>query len=120
MNLPNADGVKIEMEKITDYLLNPLHPDAAGKAAFFSAMGFRVGEWEGLANTLRQVAVDGPVVTKVDSLHGTKYVVDGRITTPIGKTVFVRTVWIVDHGASTPRLVTAYPYEEGGRDAERT
>ena len=33
MNLPNADGVEIAKQKITDYLLNPLHPDGAGKAA---------------------------------------------------------------------------------------
>lgn len=31
MNLPNVDGVEIASEKITAYLLNPRHPDGAGK-----------------------------------------------------------------------------------------
>jgi hypothetical protein len=27
----------------------------------------------------------------------------------------VRTIWIIDRGLDTPRLVTAYPYQESGR-----
>jgi hypothetical protein len=41
-----------------------------------------------------------------------KYFLDGQIETPNGKTPLVRTVWIVDLGLDTPRLVTAYPQEE--------
>ncbi|MGD0536588.1 MAG: DUF6883 domain-containing protein [Verrucomicrobiota bacterium] len=37
---------------------------------------------------------------------------EGRIETPGGKTPWVRTVWAVDLGLNTPRLVTAYPQEE--------
>ena len=120
MNLPNADGVEVEKEKITGYLLNPLHPDAAGKAAFFTAMGFTDDEWEGLANALRQVAACCPVVREVDSPHGAKYVVDGAMPTPIGRTPSVRTIWIINQGEDTPRLVTAYPHERGAQDAEGT
>jgi len=43
---------------------------------------------------------------------GIKYIVDGRLSTPSGKKVTVRTVWIVDKGSENPRLVTAYPGEE--------
>jgi hypothetical protein len=35
--------------------------------------------------------------------------VDGEIETPAGRSVVIRTVWIVDHSQSAPRLVTAYP-----------
>ncbi|MGA7501363.1 MAG: DUF6883 domain-containing protein [Isosphaeraceae bacterium] len=41
--------------------------------------------------------------------HGWKYVVEGEIETPAGRSVVIRTVSIVDHGQSSPRLVTAYP-----------
>jgi hypothetical protein len=112
MNLPNAENVEIAREKLTDYLLNPLHPDGASKA-FYLAMGFTVERWEVLANALRVIAVAYPVERVSNSPHGTKYVVDGVLKTPCGKTPAVRTVWIIDHGAETPRLVTAYPHVEG-------
>ncbi len=112
-DLPNADAAEIAREKIKDYLLNPSHPDGAGKAAFFAAHGFTVQKWHVLAEALRRLAARGQVARKVDSPHGTKYVVDGALTTPIGATPVVRTVWIIDSGTDTPRLVTAYPYEEG-------
>ena len=113
MNLPNAENVEIAREKLTDYLLNPLHADGASKAAFYLVLGFTVEKWEVLANALREVAAAYPVAKVSSSPHGTKYVVDGVLKTPCGKTPVVRTVWIIDHGADTPRLVTAYPQDEG-------
>ncbi|MFW6193616.1 MAG: DUF6883 domain-containing protein [Gemmatimonadota bacterium] len=41
--------------------------------------------------------------------HGMKYVVDGELTTPDGRTARIRTVWIAQPGNPRPRLVTAYP-----------
>jgi hypothetical protein len=120
MYLPHAEAVTTSREKITDYLLNPLHPDAAGKAAFFAALGFTIENWQRLADALRQVAVNCPVASKVVTPHGTKYVLDGAMTTPVGSKPWVRTVWIVDRGENVPRLVTAYPREEGDENADRT
>jgi hypothetical protein len=50
----------------------------------------------------------------VDSIHGEKYVVDGRVSsqTEKGREQIVRTVWIIDRGVDAPRLVTAYPGRE--------
>jgi hypothetical protein len=47
----------------------------------------------------------------MESKHGKKYIVDGAIESPGGKTPMVRTVWIIDKGENIPRLVTVYPYE---------
>jgi hypothetical protein len=49
------------------------------------------------------------VTESLESPHGVKYVLDGAIETPGGKTPTVRSVWIVDRGQNCPRLVTAYP-----------
>ena len=89
MNLPKADAVEIAKEKITDYLLNPLHPDGAGKAVFFLAQGFKPDAWQLFADALRQLAVRFPVAKQSDSPHGTKYVVDGVLETPGGKSPVV-------------------------------
>jgi hypothetical protein len=44
MKLPNSGSTIIEREKVTDYLLNPAHPDNGGKAAFFLLLGFNRGD----------------------------------------------------------------------------
>ena len=56
MKLPKADAVEIAKEKITDYLLNPLHPDGAGKAIFFLAQGFRADAWHEFAEAVLEEA----------------------------------------------------------------
>jgi hypothetical protein len=48
----------------------------------------------------------------MESSHSIKYIVDGALITPSGKSPPVRTVWIVDKGSENPRLVTSYPCEE--------
>ena len=112
MKLPNADRAVVEREKLADYLLNPAHPDNGGKAEFFLALGFRREDWAKLAAALCSLAVVSPVLKSVASPHGCKYVLDGRIELPTGKSPKIRTVWIVDRGGEAPRLVTAYPQEE--------
>jgi hypothetical protein len=111
MRLPNAPLALVAREKLTDYLLNPAHPDNGGKADFFHSLGFRHEEWEVLARAFRAVAVAAEVVEKLESAHGMKYVLEGIIATPSGRAPRLRTIWIIDRGRNCPRLVTAYPAE---------
>ena len=67
-----------------------------------------------LAAALSKLALKSSVAKRLESAHGEKYVVDGQIETPSGRLPAVRTIWIIDRGLDTPRLVTAYPLEEGG------
>jgi len=110
MILPNAHLAWVEREKITEYLLNPEHPDNGGKAAFFVALGFSSDGWENLVDALRKLTLSAPVSREMETVHGIKYIVEGEIEGPLGKTASVRTIWIVDAGTNFPRLVTAYPY----------
>ena len=112
MKLPNAEQAVVEREKIADYLLNPAHPDNAGKAPFFVALGFRPDDWPALATALGKLAVAAEVAKSMVTPHGVKYVLDGRMETPGSKMPMVRTIWIVDRGWHKPRLVTAYPHKE--------
>ncbi len=109
MKLPNAGKAVVEREKIEDYLLNAAHPDNGGKAAFFEGLGFRRDRWETLATALRMVATQAEIAHNMDSPHGRKYVIFGKVEAPGGKSAVVQTVWIVDTGQETARLVTAYP-----------
>ncbi|MFN2455535.1 MAG: DUF6883 domain-containing protein [Pyrinomonadaceae bacterium] len=111
MMLPNAHLAVVERKKITDYLLNVAHPDNGGKALFFMALGFLRADPETFAAALRQQALNFPVSQNMETVHGKKYIIDGAIETPTGKTPSVRTVWIIDSVENLPRLVTAYPRE---------
>ncbi len=112
MKLPNSAAAVVAEEKIRDYLLNAAHPDNGGKAAFFIAIGFQRESWNALADALRELARTARISAEFDSAHGQKYIVDGRIQSPSGRSPVVRTIWIVDRGDDIPRLVTAYPHEE--------
>jgi hypothetical protein len=72
MQLANAERAIVSKEKIVDYLLNPLHPQGAGKAKFFHSLGFSIDEWRLLADALRYLAIDRHVTSCVESAHGQK------------------------------------------------
>ncbi len=111
VKLPNAHLATVDRRKVVDYLLNPAHPDNAGKAWFFEAIGFSVDTVDTLIEALRAIAVTGEAVGRVESVHGEKYVVDGLLSlhTEKGRVWMVRTLWMIGHGRDAPRLVTAYP-----------
>ena len=113
MMLPNVIDAVVAEDKIVRYLLNTTHPDGAGKAKFFLGLGYSTSNWQELAAALRSLAVNSSVTTRVETKHGTKYIVDGTLIAPGSQSVFVRTVWIVDAGQTTPRLVSAYPADPG-------
>lgn len=50
-----------------------------------------------------------PVDSSVESDYGTRYIVEGELDTPDGRTPHVRTVWIIEPHQTSPRLITAYP-----------
>jgi hypothetical protein len=112
MKLPNADNTLVERDKIVSYLLNSGHPDNGGKAQFFEGLGFQRDRWEKLAAALRTLAHEATVTQSLESPHGQKYVIVGKIESPSGRVAMVQTIWIVERGADMSRLVTAYPYEE--------
>ena len=110
MNLPNAEIAHVERNKIVAYLLAPDHPEGAGKAEFFAHFGFTLDSWEVLAEALLVHARTHPVSAVSETQYGTKYRIEGPVVCPNGRNPSIRTVWIVDRGSDTPRLVTAYPF----------
>jgi hypothetical protein len=108
MNLPNADQAIVDIAKLRDYCLNPLHPEGKHKAKVFAAsLGFTAAD----ATTLRDLVLVA-VLTHDGSLgrtdqHGDRYTVDFE-TQGLRDMVTIRTAWIVDIGETVPRLVSCY------------
>lgn len=105
MKLPQFEQAVISEAKIVDYLLSP----SRDKAEFFADFGFSIAEWQILAKALSSHAVTHEVANSVTTTHGTKYIVEGELSTPDGRNPKVRSVWIIEHEQIVPRFITAYP-----------
>lgn len=107
--LPHAEAAYVERAKIVSYLLNSAHRDGRGKSEFFRHVGFTEALWLALADGLRRVAQANCVKEAVTTEFGINYVIEGELETPVGRRVWVRTVWEITPERPAPRLITAYP-----------
>jgi hypothetical protein len=85
------------------------HDGDQDKANFFKRFGFTTEAWEILAQALRQRAAQHEIAKIEPSPFGNRYVIEGFLQTPSGRTPQVRAVWFIDTGETAPRFVTAYP-----------
>jgi len=88
--LPRDKDPVVSMEKVTQCLLNPEHPDNGGKAAFFELLGFARTAPGELVRGLRAVGTSGSAADRVESVHGIKYIVDGELAGSGGCSALVR------------------------------
>lgn len=109
MRLPNAERAIIEPAKLQGYILSFSHPLGRFKAAFFGDMGYTKERWERLEADIQEQHLVLDVFTSQETPYGRKHVISGPVTGPSGKTLMLRSVWIILQGRSAPRLVTIYP-----------
>jgi hypothetical protein len=109
MKLPNLETAVVPPAKITDYLLSETHPDGRHKARFFPGFGFSFDNRQALEHAVRQHISDHEVAKVEPSAFGARYVVEGIMTAPDGRSPLVRTVWFIRHEGESPQFVTAYP-----------
>lgn len=109
MKLPNREKAYIPFSKLIDYLLSETHITGKSKSKFFRMFGFNESNLDVLKQCLLAIANTQDVVEVNTSPHGTKYIIDGNLFTPINRFVRVRTVWIIEKDQDIPRFVTAHP-----------
>lgn len=112
--VPNAESALVEDAKISEYLLNPDHPNNGGKSKFFLSFGFSREQIELMGTALFQHAQDGKLDEANQTPFGPEYAIEGALRTPDGRDPLVRTVWLWSTGETGPHLVTAYPSERRG------
>ncbi|MBI5670359.1 MAG: hypothetical protein HZC41_20390 [Chloroflexi bacterium] len=109
MKLPNCERAVVPEAKIVRYLLKEGHTAGGPKAAFFLRFGFSVTQWEVMAEALRAHAATHEIASTLDTPEGVHYAVEGVLQTPDGRNPAIRSVWAIDTGSESPRLITAYP-----------
>lgn len=107
--LPNANQAFVEEKKLLDYFLSVHHPQGADKAGYLASIGFDLTAPESVAAALLAHGRANPALLKADNQFGLKYYVDGPIFAPDGRSGNLRTVWVIDPGQTSPRLVTIEP-----------
>jgi hypothetical protein len=78
-------------------------------ADFFTRFGFSATKWLDMAIALQNHAKTHDVIRVEDSPFGKRYVIEGTIEAPDGRTPSIRSIWFVGHADTTPQFVTAYP-----------
>jgi hypothetical protein len=109
VKIPGAERSVVEPAKVRDYLLSPSHPVGRFKAQFFVGLGYAQESWAVLAADIRRHAVDGVAQEGDASPYGRKFEVRGTLVGPSGRGSTVISVWIILHGADSPRFITAFP-----------
>ena len=111
MELPNKISAYVSTSKILDYLLSETHAVGKSKAKFFRSFGFDETNAVQFEQGLVNIAKTEAVTEITETMYGRKYVIDGELKTPNGAVIRLRTVWIIESGDETPRLVTAHPLD---------
>jgi len=99
----------VDERKLVDYLLSVDHPAGRAKAAFFRRFGFTAAMPERLRQALLVHAMRATVLSEIDTPFGRKFVLDGPVYAPDGRAMNIRSVWFIELGEVSARLVTAYP-----------
>jgi hypothetical protein len=108
MKLPNSGHAYVEIAKLRDYSLNPMHPEGKHKARVFAAaLGVSRDDAEWLREQLLRAAEDFDCVLGRRTTHGQRYLLDFDVMNG-SKSARLRSVWNVRPHEDFPRLISCY------------
>jgi hypothetical protein len=109
MIIPNAERAMVDIRKLRDYCLNPLHDEGKHKARLFvAAVGMTANNASELQEILLQVVKSHPARLGRRDSYGQRYTVDFTLEWQ-GQQAMIRTGWIIEHDTDVPKLTTCYP-----------
>jgi hypothetical protein len=108
MKLPHADRAVVDLVKLRDYCLSPVHARGRHKARVFAAvLGLTAADAEMLRAALLAAALAEEAIPGEQDAYGQRYVIDFLMRGPRGQAI-VRSSWIVRAGEDVPRLTSCY------------
>lgn len=109
MKVPYRLFAYVPQEKMANYLLSLTHQIGKNKARVFRSRGFNETNMDVLESELLKIVHTNNFSQKTANQYGIRYTVIGIIQGPNGKTVNIKTGWMIYTGKRAPRFVTAYP-----------
>jgi hypothetical protein len=108
MKLPNADRAVVDIAKVRDYCLNPLHKDGKFKAQVFrAALGITRSDWALLRSWLLDAANNSDATRGVTNQFGHRFIIDFTVAHN-NRSAQIRSAWIIRTAEDFPRLTTCY------------
>ena len=115
MVLPNADRAEVDIRKLRDYCLSPVHPVGKHKAAVFrAALGLTVVDADWFRGLLVRAARSEEAITEIADEFGMRFRIDFELATPAGAAM-IRSAWIIRADEDFPRLTTCFILPETQR-----
>ncbi|MEZ4727173.1 MAG: hypothetical protein R3E79_08585 [Caldilineaceae bacterium] len=109
MTIPNAEHAVVDIRKLRDYCLNPLHEEGKHKARLFvAALGMTASDADALRTILLQVVRSYEAQLGRRDAYGQRYTLDFLLEWQ-GRQALIRTGWIIEQGGDVPKLTTCYP-----------
>jgi hypothetical protein len=106
VRLPHLDQAQVDVTKLTEYVLNPNHPEGRHKArVFLSALGITAANGGWLADAILLSIRNADAVLQADTRWGALYRVDVDIVRG-QRCAKVRTAWLCHREAA--RLTTCF------------
>lgn len=109
MLLPNAQDALVDIRKLRDYCLNPLHDEGKHKARLFAAaFGMTATDAQELHGILLIAVLDNDADLGRHDKYGQRYIVDFEVEWH-NRQATIRSAWIIEDGSTTPKLTSCYP-----------
>ncbi len=105
MKLP--PDAEIAPEKFTHYLLRP--QSRADKSRYLARGGYTAENAGRLIEDIRSQILPLDTVASHSTKFGQTFVIDGSLTGPTNRSIFLRTVWLKDAVSGRVRFVTLIP-----------
>jgi hypothetical protein len=107
--MPHAERAVVDIRKLRDYCLNPMHDEGQHKARVFAAaLGMTADDAEALRDFLLQAVKTTDAQLGRRDAYGQRYTVDFLLAWH-DKQTMVQNGWIIEHHTDTPHLTTCYP-----------
>ena len=108
MKLPNSHWAIVDLRKLTEYCLNPLHEEGRHKArVFLSALGVGQMDAAWLHDRILEAVATCEAQEQLVSPYGRRYIVD-FVAVREGRSAAVRTAWIIKRDDEMPRLTLCF------------
>ena len=111
MTLPGAERATVDLAKLHDYCLNPLHPRGRHKARVFaSALNLHQSDAEFLRTQLLEAAMNKDLIAGEVDEYGQRYLLDFECRKG-SRRALVRSAWIVLNGKASRGLPLVMYYQ---------
>jgi len=113
MKLPNAEKAVVDLTKLSNYSLNPNHPEGKHKARVFRSVGLGRNDAERLRQLILEAILVAEATEEEPTDYGRRFVVDFMFRIDeefkfVLSLIKIRTAWIIRNDEDFPRLTSCF------------